>query len=201
MESQSEVKRDGSGADIVFMFDPAASDDGDRSYLIEIFRALRQELAVRIVIQNVLLAGTVLTSLVTCLLMAFTPAVASWLALCQVAATAGAALMWLHGGARTMQISAYLTDVLEPRLLADPAVGWESWHHRHRFRGRLGSRWFISTVGIFLASEVLTIAAAIVAGAGFRRPPLLLAAIFLVPLTALLLRHPRLADSSRDRTS
>jgi len=174
------------------MSDRPPHDDRDAPLLLETFRALRQELAVRIVIQNLLLAGAVLTSLATCIAMGFVPAAASWLALCQVTATAAAALMWLHGGARTMQISAYLTEVVEGRLLGDPGLGWESWHHRNRFRRPLGSRWFISTVGIFLASQALTIAAAFIAGEGSRRPALLLAAVAAVPLTALFLKHPHL---------
>ena len=106
--------------------------------------ALRAELRRRILLQNGLLMLAVV------LFAAFGLAVAARsIAGPGCAAALNVALLalsaqWCHHGVRTAQIKAHL-------LMGDPdADGWERWLRRNRPRTLLGSRWLVSTKGVFL---------------------------------------------------
>jgi hypothetical protein len=55
-----------------------------------------------------------------------------------------AVLQWCHHGVRTMQIKQYLL------LIVPGEKGWEHWLPANRPKTLLGSRWMISTKGVFL---------------------------------------------------
>lgn len=120
------------------------------------FQSLRQEILLRIAIQNALLALTVLMFLVaTTTSIAFESA-SSKVGLIYTLCAGFLALMWIHSGARTLQIKTYLIEVVEPEM--NGLLGWEHWHAANRISGMLGSRWFISTKGLFVGSQIAAIA-------------------------------------------
>jgi MFS family permease len=174
----------------------APSDRADRDFLLELFRGMRGEIELRIAIQNWLLAGTLVSSMSGWIAMSAVPRLAAWIATCLIVGIGLASLMWTHSRARTMQIRAYLIEVLEPRLLIDRSLGWEVWHKRRRFSDLLGSRWFVSTIGLFVGCQVLSLAAAFVVGDVRDSKPLLIASALAIAGTALLLRRPRLPEAT-----
>lgn len=121
----------------------AAPSDAVRSPSWEL-AALRQELLLRICLQNLLLIGAVGLFAVFAALGMTHPHHAWLAAAAQGAANLALALQWCHHGIRTRQIKQYL-------LRADPnPAGWERWLPANRPPGLLGARWMISTKGVFL---------------------------------------------------
>lgn len=135
------------------------------------FTSLRNEISIRIIFQNVLLCltwcslGLILASAVICN--------RPELLLVHSVLGVSAAAMWAHHGARTAQIRSYLTSTVEPALYRQSHVqsegqpepsrepssvhGWEFTLARMQFRSVLGSRWFVSTKGFFLASQLVIV--------------------------------------------
>lgn len=153
------------------------------------YQALRREIEQRIMIQNMSLLLLMPLLLLSVGLMVAWPDQAPVVMLAHLVSTGIGALIWIHGAARTTQIKAYFLLVLEPRLR--PADGWERWHARHRVRGRLGSRWRISTIGVFLGSDIATLMLAWLIAPAF---PLLLLALAVggIIVTAILLLPPKM---------
>jgi hypothetical protein len=120
---------------------------------IEEFRALRNEIHLRILIQNTILALLAPLFFVAAMFMLTRIEAAYSIAAIYIVCSGIVALMWAHSGARTLQIKTYLTRVIEPRLGID-AQGWEQWHARNRVAGVLGSRWLISTKGVIVGSQI-----------------------------------------------
>lgn len=159
-------------------------------------RALRAEIDLRITLQNsclLLLCVVFATFCVTQLVM---PAWRFHLAVAFSATAGMLSLFWIHSGARTSQIKTYLVEQLEPRLRE--GAGWEVWHARHRVAGVLGSRWFISTKGVLVGSQLAS------AGfAGLLGPPEAIGEVMSLTLamtgalaSAILLRKPRLSPEA-----
>lgn len=122
------------------------------------FTSLRGEIVTRVIFQNVLLCltwcsfGLILTMAV----LWHRPELLPLQSILGLSASA----MWAHHGARTAQIRMYLTSTLEPALNNSatwPANGWEHALARMRFQSLLGSRWFVSTKGFFLGSQLLIV--------------------------------------------
>lgn len=108
------------------------------------FASLRQELWLRILLQNGLLVASVGLYGGIGVLSALRPG-ASWqLAMVQNTAILAAALQWCHHGVRTAQIKQFLL------LGHSRPDGWEDWLPRQRPPGFFGSRWMVSTKGVFL---------------------------------------------------
>lgn len=137
---------------------PAASlpvESGHRWASIEEFRSLRQEILIRVIFQNVLLVlcwcalGAVLAA-------SYFAARPTPLLIYSVLAVSAAA-MWAHHGCRTAQIRTYLQSRLEPWLGGGEGPAWEQALEGMQFRSILGSRWFVSTKGFLLGSQVLII--------------------------------------------
>lgn len=106
--------------------------------------SLRNELLLRIALQNVLLiltTGLFCGIAAVCLVAPFH----AWLfAVTLNCAVLALALQWCHHGIRTAQIKRYL-------VLADTEPsGWEHWLPVNRPSRLLGTRWIISTEGVFL---------------------------------------------------
>lgn len=118
-------------------------------------QSLRQEVLLRILVQNLILLMLMPMLLATIWMMTVQPAAALLAALGYGLATGVGALIWCHCGVRQAQLKTYLL-VLEERYAAKE--GWESWLPVHRLGGTLGSRWFISTKGVFLGSQLSALA-------------------------------------------
>lgn len=117
---------------------------------------LRRELALRILLQNLLLILSLALFAAFALLALARPGAAWGAAAAQGAASLGAALQWCHHGIRTKQIKEYL-------LIVDSSYtgGWERWLPANRPRTLLGSRWMISTKGVFLGLQLAMIVLAL----------------------------------------
>ena len=120
------------------------------------YQSLRQEILLRIAMQNALLALSVTMFLVTATASIFFEQAGSKLGLIYTICAGLLSLVWIHSGARTLQIKTYLTEVVEPEMGGH--LGWEHWHAINRVAGILGSRWFISTKGLFVGSQIAAIA-------------------------------------------
>lgn len=117
--------------------------------------SLRRELLLRVTLQNTLLMISVTLFAAFTVAIAALPRAAWVLASAQNAAILGAALQWCHHGIRTAQLKHYLT-----RLHPSPS-SWEAWLPAHRPPTLLGSRWMISTKGVFLGLGLASILLAV----------------------------------------
>lgn len=111
--------------------------------------ALRQELLFRITFQNIQLLISVALFMAFCALAASYPAHVGMLCFGSVTAIFAMSLQWCHHGVRTMQIKRYL-------MLGDQKHGWEEWLPRNRPKTLLGTRWLVSTKGVFLGLQLAT---------------------------------------------
>lgn len=109
---------------------------------------LRRELALRILLQNLLLLLSVAVFTGFAILALALPHAAWAAAAAQGVAGFAAALQWCHHGIRTKQIKDYLLTIDSRE-----AGGWECWLPAHRPRTFLGSRWMISTKGVFIGLQ------------------------------------------------
>jgi hypothetical protein len=116
--------------------------------------SLRRELLLRVTLQNTLLMVSVALFTAFAVAIAALPRAAWLLASAQNAAILGAALQWCHHGVRTAQIKQYLTR------LHPSQSSWEVWLPAHRPPTLLGSRWMISTKGVFLGLGLASISLA-----------------------------------------
>lgn len=113
---------------------------------------LRRELALRILLQNLLLILSLVLFTAFAILALALPGTAWAAAAAQGVGSLGAALQWCHHGIRTKQIKDYL-------MIIDSGQtdGWERWLPANRPRSFLGSRWMISTKGVFLGLQTAMI--------------------------------------------
>jgi multisubunit Na+/H+ antiporter MnhG subunit len=117
---------------------------------------LRRELALRILLQNLLLILSLALFAAFALLALARPEAALGAAAAQGAASLGAVLQWCHHGIRTKQIKEYLLTIDSSHT-----GGWERWLPANRPRTLLGSRWMISTKGVFLGLQLAMIGLAL----------------------------------------
>ena len=126
---------------MVIMRQSVAAEDGP---------VLRRELALRILLQNLLLIVSLVLFAAFALAALANPETAWAAAAAQGAAILGAALQWCHHGIRTKQIKVYLLT-----LDGGEASGsWERWLPANRPQTILGSRWMISTKGVFIGLQL-----------------------------------------------
>lgn len=118
-------------------------DDGNLPVEVS---SLRQELKLRILLQNALLQILTLVFVVVAIVTALYPESALLLSFVFQCAMLAAALQWCHHGIRTRQIKQFL-QCIDP---AERRSGWEAWLPANRPATLLGSRWMISTKGVFL---------------------------------------------------
>lgn len=106
--------------------------------------SLRRELLVRIVFQNALLLISVVIFLFVAWL-SFAHQDQAWtIAFAHGVTVLAMVLQWCHHGVRTKQIKEYLLSIYSEEH------GWERWLPAHRPNTLLGSRWLVSTKGVFL---------------------------------------------------
>jgi hypothetical protein len=155
---------------------------------LEELKSLRSELLLRMAIQNGILLFLIPMLLATVMVQAAHPASALVVALGYCVAAGMGALIWCHCGVRQAQIKAYLL-VLETRLA--PRGGWESWLPAHRIGGWLGTRWFVSTKGVFMGSQLAAVASALWIGSERDWPLLATAAAVMAATAWFLLVNPK----------
>lgn len=147
--------------------------------------SLRQELLLRILLQNTLLILSVAVFAAFFVVVAVAPATAWPLAAAYNTAIFAAALQWCHHGVRTKQIKQYL-------LLIDPAEeGWERWLPANRPKRLLGTRWMISTKGVFLGLGLASMGLAAVLAPTFMLLPTAVAAALWLASAGFLLTNPK----------
>lgn len=149
--------------------------------------ALRQELLLRILLQNVLLHLMLIIFVALAGLAILFPAAAWALDLAFQCATLAAALQWCHHGIRTKQIKQFLNG-LAPDIAG---LGWETWLPGARPRTLLGSRWMISTKGVFLGLGLAMMAAHLALPAVVTAGAVTGAAVLWLTSAAFLLSNPK----------
>jgi hypothetical protein len=151
-------------------------------------RFVRREILLRIGIQNTILILLMPLLLLSIIAASALRSEAAFIALAYVGVAGMGALYWIHSAARTVQIKAYLRAVEK----AGGAGGWETWLAENPVRGVLGSRWFISTKGVFVGSQVAAILVCGLLAGGVEQPILLGLALGISALTAALLTQPKM---------
>lgn len=149
--------------------------------------SLRQELMLRIFLQNLLLVLSLVLFTVFATVAVLVPATAWLAAFGYACVTLGAVLQWCHHGVRTKQIKAFL-------LMADAdqtELSWERWLPANRPKSFLGSRWMISTKGVFLGlqSAMMILAGMVVSEPG--PVPAFGSLVLLVMSAGFLLTNPK----------
>jgi hypothetical protein len=115
--------------------------------------ALRRELALRILLQNLLLTLSLSVFTAFAGIALVVPESVWAAAAAQGVVGLGATLQWCHHGIRTKQIKTYIL-IAESH---DAGIGWENWLPANRPRTLLGSRWLISTKGVFIGLQTALI--------------------------------------------
>lgn len=152
------------------------------------YRALRQELIMRMVVQNVLMVLQPLLLLGCYGLALMRPLQASPTALLFLFVSLAASAQWCHMGVRTVHLKTFLMQS-EERLGAERT--WETFLPGARPKSLLGSRWLISTKGVFLLVQGLAI---MIPSALDQAPPAWFLAVAISVLGAsqwLLLTNPK----------
>ena len=147
---------------------------------------LRRELALRILLQNLLLILSLAVFCAFAILALARPEAAWTAAVAQSVAGLAAALQWCHHGIRTMQIKAYLLALDGGRT-----DGWERWLPANRPRTLLGSRWLISTKGVFVGLQAAMIALALQVAPATDAVLATVAAVLTVASAGFLLTNPK----------
>ncbi len=112
-------------------------------------RYLHRELLLRMAMQNAGLIVLAIAFLTVVSLAAIIPHKAHILNLGFTATSGMLSLFWNHSRYRTVQIKTYL------KRLEQQEPGWESWLVNNPFTGVLGSQWFMSTIGVFVGSQLI----------------------------------------------
>ncbi len=150
---------------------------------------VRREILLRIAIQNTILILLMPLLLVSVVAACAFKADAEIIALGYVGTAGMGALYWIHSAARTVQMKTYLQHL---ERLGHGQSGWEIWLASNPVSGLLGSRWFISTKGVFVGSQLaaITVCGILLEGAKQELP--LLVALLVTILTAVLLIQPKM---------
>lgn len=114
---------------------------------------LRNELLLRITLQNITLILNGLVFVISCFLQIYSPNRSALIGMTYIFFSVLLSAMWCHHGARQMQIKSYLI-VQEGRFAIENS--WESWLPRHPVGGLLGARWFISTKAPLICTATVT---------------------------------------------
>jgi hypothetical protein len=147
--------------------------------------SLRRELESRILFQNTLLIVSVGAFALFSAVAALASEAAWPMAVALNTVILAAALQWCHHGVRTMQIKRYL-------LLINPdEKGWEHWLPANRPRTLLGSRWMISTKGVFLGLGLVQLGLAALLAPAFLLLPALGAAGLWLATAGFLFTNPK----------
>ncbi|TRW17624.1 hypothetical protein [Glacieibacterium frigidum] len=163
------------------------------------YHALRAEIITRIRLQNVILMLLMPLFLAAALAMAVYPTTTRIMPLIYTIVCGIGGLLWIHHAARTTQIKYYLRLILEPRLR--DGGGWERWHAANRVAGLLGSRWRISTIGVFIGSDLAMLGLAWLIAPEATAGSATLLTLAAIGTAAVLLLPPKMSPELRARVA
>ncbi len=151
--------------------------------------AIRNELLIRIFLQNAtLLLAVVAFAVISCVLV-FLSSHRPMLVFLHSCVLLALSVQWCHHGVRTMQIKKYIL------LVEESCHGntWEKWLPQNRPKTLLGSRWLISTKGVLLGLQAAMLTPVIVDDPAFFWMNLYIqSALLIIAVTAsLLLTNPK----------
>lgn len=148
---------------------------------------LRRELSLRILLQNLLLMLSLLSFTALAGLAMIRPEQAALVAAVEGITGLGLALIWCHHGIRIRQITQFLLrdDATAPRQ------DWEHWLRANRPQRLLGTRWLISTKGVFIGLQAASLLLALWLGVGRNIAPLAVAVALLLASTGFLMTNPK----------
>ncbi len=150
-------------------------------------QSLRQELKLRILLQNMLLQGLPVIFAALAAASVLKPAASGALCLVFQSVMLAAIVQWCHHGVRTAQIKAFLQE-----LNPDGEYGkWETWLPAHRPATPLGSRWMVSTKGVFLGLGAIFLALHMVVTPELNTPLLLASCLVWATGAAFLFTNPK----------
>lgn len=110
---------------------------------------IKTELLLRILLQNLTLMAAAVGFAALAALMVVVPVQAWVIAAIHAATSLALVLQWCHHGVRTMQIKQFIT-----LHEAGAPTSWEAWLPANRPKRLLGTRWMISTKGVFLGLQL-----------------------------------------------
>lgn len=149
--------------------------------------SLRQELVLRILLQNVLLVVSLVFFCWFATVVLVFPSAAWPVTFAHSCVSLGAALQWCHHGVRTKQLKNYLQLLAEK----DGGAGWEQWLPAHRPSSFLGSRWMVSTKGVFLGLQLAMILLSEMAATNWFSLPAFGSVAVLLSSAGFLLTNPK----------
>jgi hypothetical protein len=166
------------------MVNPPSVEGGDAA---DDRTVLRRELALRILLQNLLLIIS-LALFTAFVLLALARPETTWAAAAAHGAVGlGATLQWCHHGIRTKQIKDYLLTI----DTGGAGGGWEHWLPLNRPRTFLGSRWLISTKGVFIGLQLAMIVLALLRSPALEGLFCSVSTVLLLASAGLLLTNPK----------
>ena len=130
-----------------------------RAFSQEEYRALKQEMLLRIAIQNLAILGAVAVFTTTAILGTIVPTQAGMLALVQSLASLALTLQWSHNGIRQGALRQAILD--RDERAGRKSEGWEGWLPTARPARLLGSLWFVSTKAVFIGLTAVSILIAV----------------------------------------
>ena len=120
----------------------------------EEYRALKNEILLRIAIQNTTIITAVFAFIVCIWLRVIEPEQAALVAFFQSIAVLALTLIWCHQGVRQCALK---QAILAHDAAAKRETSWENWLPSQRPSSLLGSRWFVSTKAVFLGLNIALI--------------------------------------------
>lgn len=150
-------------------------------------RSLRQELKLRILLQNALLQGVTVIFAALGAGAVLQPEASVALCLVFQCVMFAAVLQWCHHGVRTAQIKTFLQEINPDEELEK----WETWLPAHRPATLLGSRWMVSTKGVFLGLGAVMLPLGLGVSPDIDILPLLASLLVWATAAALLFTNPK----------
>jgi hypothetical protein len=153
--------------------------------------SLRREIFLRIFLQNVILI------LSTLIFSAFGLAVVIWpnsawlFCVVHAVASGSLSLQWCHHGAGTVLLKKYIM-IIENN--SRTGMTWESWLPKNRPKTLLGTRWLVSTKGVFIGLQVSLILLCSFASLNISWHLLTAALIIRIATSAFLFTNPKGKD-------
>ena len=166
----------------------------DQIDLVE-YTSLRKEILIRIVIQNALLITTTIAFLFISTISIYTPTVAWSFCVIFCLVSGSFALQWCHHGAGSVQIKRYIMSVEETRR----ASNWEAWLLDNPLNSFLGTRWVISTKGVFIGLQCAEIITSLISQPEPHYMLQLFAVLILLVTTLLLFTNPKGSDLKKSK--
>jgi len=157
------------------------------SHSIIEYNALKYELLLRILLQNILLfLMTGIFTVVSTTIILF-PNSAWSLCLAYSVASAAIGAQWCHHGVRIAQLKHYI--MLVERDIPRQLRWWECWLPDNRPKTFLGSKWMLATKGVLIGLQSVVLGLCIYISSDINTTLLLLSMLLLVGASALVLTN------------